>query len=181
MLNTRFYTLLGIIFAAATLRLLPHPPNFTPIAAMALFGGAHFAYKRAGFAVPLAAMLVSDVVLALTVYGFAAFSMMPFVYGSFLLIVCLGLWIRNRKTPLAIGGAALTGSVVFFLLTNLGVWLRGHLYPLTMDGLITCYGAAIPFFKNTLVDDAVYTTALFGGSALAQRYVEALRDAPTSV
>ena len=181
MLNTRFYTLLGVILAAATSRLLPHPPNFTPIAAMALFSGSHFADKRAAFTVPLAAMLVSDVVLTLTLYGFAAFSLMPFVYGSFLLIVCLGLGIRNRKTLLTIGGAALTGSVLFFFLTNLGVWLRGHLYPLTMDGLVTCYVAAIPFFRNTLVGDALYTTALFGGYALAQRYVVALRESPTSV
>lgn len=171
MVNARFVTLVGMTLAAAATRLLPHPPNFTPIAAMALFGGAHFANPLAAFAVPLSAMFLSDLLL-----GFGLHPVMPFVYGSFAFTVCLGRWLRARRLPLAVGVAALSGSVVFFVVTNLGVWLVGDLYPRTLDGLVTCYIAAIPFFRNTLAGDAGYTVALFGGFALAQRYVGALRE-----
>ena len=73
----------------------------------------------------------------------------------------------------------MSGSLVFFVVTNLGVWLVGDLYPRTLDGLVTCYIAAIPFFRNTLAGDACYTVALFGGFALAQRYVPSLDERRT--
>lgn len=104
MLNTRFLTLVGIVLAAAATRLLPHPPNFTPIGAMALFGGACFAGKRAAFLIPLLAMYLSDLALGFLVYDFGWFHvLMPYVYASFALSVALGLTIRNRQTPLNIG------------------------------------------------------------------------------
>lgn len=181
MLNTRFFTLVGIVLAAAAMRLIPHPLNFTPMAAMALFGGAHFANKKAAFAVPLAAMYLSDLFLGFFVYDSGWFhGSMPFVYASFAMTVCLGLWVRRRRSPLRIGGAALLGSVLFFVVTNFGVWLSGSLYPMTVDGLVACYVAAIPFFRHTLAGDAVYTVALFGGFALAQRYLSALREGPAA-
>src|SRR2546425_2495821 len=102
MLNMRFYVLISITFAAAATRLIPHPPNVTPIAAMALFGGAYFASKRAAFAVPLAAMLLSDLVLGLVEYaghGTAISLLTPFTYGAFAATACLGLWLRTRRTP----------------------------------------------------------------------------------
>ncbi len=176
MLKPRFLTLVGITLVAAAMRLLPHPPNFTPIAAMALFGGAQYTSKRAAFVIPLAAMALSDVAL-----GFGFHRLMPFVYGSFALIVCLGLWIRQRRSLLSIGAAALVGSVLFFVVTNFGVWLEGHLYPPTVEGLLACYVAAIPFFRNTLAGDAVYTIVLFGGFALAQKLFPALRENLVSV
>jgi len=172
--NARFVTLVGMTLAAAVTRLLPHPPNVTPIAAMALFGGARFASPLAAFAVPLSAMLLSDLLL-----GFGLHPVMPFVYGSFAVTVCLGRWLRSRRSVLAVGMAAVTGSVVFFVVTNLGVWLVGDLYPRTLDGLVTCYLAAIPFFRNTLAGDAGYTVALFGGFALAHRYVTSLGERRT--
>jgi hypothetical protein len=168
MLNVRLLTLVGIVVGAAAMRLIPHPPNFAPIMAIALFGGAYFANKKAAFAVPLAAMFLSDLFL-----GFDG--SMPFVYGSFALTVCLGLMIRDRRSPLRIGSFALGGSVLFFIITNFGVWLSGSLYPRTVEGLIACYIAAIPFFGNTLLGDVMYTLVLFGGFALAQRYSSALR------
>ena len=171
MVSARFVTLVGMTLTAAATRLLPHPPNLTPIAAMALFGGAHFASPIAAFAVPLSAMFLSDGLL-----GFGLHRVMPFVYGSFAFTVCLGRWLRSRRSPLAVGVAAVSGSLFFFVVTNLGVWLVGDLYPRTFDGLVTCYIAAIPFFSNTLAGDACYTVALFGGFALAQRYVPTLDD-----
>src|SRR5260370_6068574 len=113
MLNTRFLVLVCITLIAAGSRLIPHPPNVTPIAAMALFGGAYFASKRAAFAVPLAAMLLSDLILGLVVYGSNVFLLMPYVYGCFVVTTCLGLWIRPRLSPTRIAAAALAASVLF--------------------------------------------------------------------
>ncbi len=178
-LNTRFLTLLGITLSAAAMRLLPHPPNMTPIAAMALFGGAYFTTKRTAFLVPLAAMYLSDLALGFFIHDFGLFHwFMPFVYASFVMTVCLGLLVRHRLTPLTIGGAALMSSVLFFIVTNFGVWLVGNFYPKTVAGLVSCYVAAIPFFRNTLVGDAAYTLVLFGSFALAQRYLPVLREEP---
>jgi len=176
MWNVRFVALGGIVLAAAAMRLLPHPPNVAPIAAIALFGGAHFASKRAALAVPLLAMWLSDVFL-----GFGVDRVMPFVYGSFALIVVLGRLIRDRRSPFAVGGAALTGSVLFFVITNFGVWLSGDLYPRTAEGLVACYVAAIPFFQNTLAGDLFYAGVLFGGFGLAERRFPALRRQSSSV
>lgn len=182
MLNARFFTILGIIFSAAAMRLLPHPPNMTPIAAMALFGGVYFANRKIAFLVPLAAMYLSDLALGFFVYDFGWFhGFMPFVYASFAVTVCLGLLIRRRLTLLTVGGAALTGSVLFFIVTNFGVWLVGNLYPKTIAGLLSCYVAAIPFFRNTLMGNAFYALVLFGGFALAQRYLPVLREEPVGI
>ncbi|MCX6956177.1 MAG: hypothetical protein NTV51_28920 [Verrucomicrobia bacterium] len=162
MSRSRFIVLTGMIFAAAATRLLPHLPNFTPLGALALFAGAQFADRRLAFGVPLAALLLSDAVL-----GFHAG--MPAVYGCFALIVVLGLGLRTRRSVSTVAGAALTGSLLFFTVTNFAVWAAGELYPRTAAGLVACYVAAVPFFQNTLAGDAVYTAALFGGLALAQR------------
>ncbi len=151
-----------MLFAAAASRLCPHPPNFTPIAAMALFGGAYFADKRLALGIPLLALLLSDAVL-----GFH--SGMVSVYGSFALIVALGFGLRSNRAVLPLAGTALAGSLSFFVITNFAVWAAGVLYPRTLAGLVECYMAAIPFFKNTLAGDAFYTTVLFGGFALAQK------------
>lgn len=172
MTHPRVMTLVGIIVAAAALRLLPHWPNFTPVAAMALFGGAHFASRRAAFAVPLLAMLASDLVIGLH-------ASVPFVYAAFAAIVGLGLLVRRRPTVLTVGGAALAGSVLFFVVTNLGAWAVGGLYPYTPAGLVAAYTAGIPYFAPTVAGDLFYTALLFGGFALAQRALPALReDAP---
>ncbi len=105
----------------------------------------------------------------------------PFVYASFVIMVFLGLLIRCRLAPLTVGGAALAGSVQFFIITNFGVWLVSDLYPKTAAGLVNCYVAAIPFFRNMLVGNAFYTLVLFGGFALAQRYIPVLRQDPVTV
>jgi len=174
MFKTRFAVLLGMVLAAAASRLLPHPPNLTPIAAMALFGGAYFSDKRAAFLVTLAAMFLSDLVIGLH-------RGLPVVYGTFALIVCIGLWLRTRRTLLPVAGAALASSLLFFIVTNFAVWALGSLYPKTTQGLITCYLAAVPFFRNTLIGDAFYTAVLFGGFTLAERRFPVLREAEAAV
>lgn len=182
MLNKRFFALLGIVLSAAAMRLVPHPPNVTPIAAMALFGGVHFTDKKTAFLIPLAAMYLSDLVLGFFVYDFGWFhGFMPFVYISFMMTVCLGFLVRRRLTPLMVGGSALAGSVLFFIVTNFGVWLIGDLYPKTLTGLLSCYVAAIPFLRNTLAGNVGYTLVLFGSFALAQRYLPVLREKPVTM
>lgn len=177
MLNPRFWALAGIVFAGVLTRLMPHPPNFTPIAATALFGGAYFASKKAAFIVPLMAMYLSDLFLGFFVYDFGWFNgQMPFVYMSFAVTVLLGMLIRHRCSPLRVGAAALTSSVLFFVVTNFGVWAVGTFYPKTVDGLVTCYVAGIPFFRNTLTGDLAFTALLFGGFAIAERWIPILRE-----
>ena len=158
----RFGVLTGMVLTATAARLIPHPPNFSPVAALALFGGATFASRRAAFLVPLAAMFLSDLV-----FGFSV--MTPVVYGSFALITCLGLWVRRRQTVWRLAGASVASAVLFFVITNLGVWMFEDFYPKTLPGLAECYLAAIPFFWNTLGSDLFFSAVLFGGLALAER------------
>ena len=161
MLAPRMVVLVGMILVAAASRLIPHPPNFASITAVALFAGAYFSSKRLAFLAPLAALFLSDLALGLYYH-------MEVVYLSFALVVCIGFWLQRRRRALPIAGAALAGSILFFVVTNFGVWAFGSLYPKTMAGLMTCYVAAIPFFQNTLLGDALYTAVLFGGFALAE-------------
>jgi len=168
MLKPRLIALMAIVLGAALSRLIPHPPNMTSVTAVALFGGAYFSDRRLAFLVPLVALFLSDMVL-----GF--YSHMVVVYSSFALIVCIGLWLYKRRTPLHIAAAALVSSVLFFMVTNFGVWALGSLYPKTVDGLTACYVAAIPFFENTLEGDLLYTAVLFGGFALLEMRYSALR------
>ena len=169
MLNPRLIVLVGIILGAAALRLIPHPFNVAPITAVALFSGAHLSDKRLVFLIPLLALFLSDLVL-----GF--YPHMEVVYGSFALVVGIGMLLRERRTPLWIACAALTSSLLFFIMTNFGVWVFGSLYPKTIAGLIECYVAALPFFQHTLMGDAFYTAVLFGGFALAQHRFPILRE-----
>lgn len=168
-MKPRFVVLAGMILFAAATRLMPHPYNFAPITAMALFGGAHFSDKRQAFLVPLAAMLLSDLLL-----GFH--STIFFVYGSFAAIVLIGLKLRERRSLLRIAGATVLSSVFFFVVTNFGVWALQSLYPKTPAGLLACYAAALPFFHTTLLGDALYTAALFGLFALAEKRIPFLRE-----
>ncbi len=148
---------LCLVLLASLSRLLPHPPNFTPLGAIALFAGVFLWQRWWLLVVPLAALYLSDVLM-----GYIWHDMMPFVYAAFALIVVLGLAIRHRPRPLPVFACALTGSIGFFVITNLGVWLRGTLYPMTWEGLMACYVAAIPFFRHQLAGDLLYTALLFG-------------------
>ena len=163
----------AMIFAGAALRVIPHPPNFAPIGALALFGGAALPGVWA-FAVPLAALVLSDAAL-----GF--YQGWVWVYGSFVLIVLIGTALRQRRTAPRVAGAALASSVVFFSVTNFGEWL-GPLYPHTLAGLRADYIAAIPFFRNTALSDLLYALAFFGifesAARLARSRAGRLSSAP---
>ena len=166
---TRFTVVVGMILAATASRFIPHPFNFSPIGAIALFGGAQLSDKRAAFLVPLSAMFLADLVT-----GFHM--LIPFVYGSFALSVCLGFWLRRERNVWRVTAAALAGSCLFFTITNFGVWVLLGTYPQTPAGLVACYIAAIPYFQNTLLSDLLYSLLLFGSFALAEYRFAHLRE-----
>jgi hypothetical protein len=181
---TRYSTIAAIIVIAALSRFFPHPFNFTPIAAIALFGGAYFANRWLAFIVPMAAMLISDIMNELlTGHGFH--SGMPIVYGSFALVTIIGISALKKVTALKVTGAAIASSLIFFLITNFAFLypeastpdpLLGN-YPHNLTGIIASYEAGLPFLKNQISGDLFYSGILFGGFYLLQRRFEALRVA----
>ena len=156
-----FLILTGMIFIAAFVRLIPHPPNFAPVAAMALFGGAYFSKRWAAFLVPLVAMLVTDLIL-----GFHA--TMWAVYFSFVLIVGIGMLMIKKKKVSNIFLASVSASVLFFVITNFGLWISTPYYVKTGAGLAACYTAAIPFFHYTLLGDLFFVALMFGSYELVK-------------
>jgi hypothetical protein len=169
-LHPRTPVVTGIVLAAAALRIVPHPMNFAPIGALALFGGAYFSSKRAALAVPLLSLIAGDVFT-----GFHQF--IPFIYASFLVSVAIGFWLRRKRSALRISIATLAGAIQFFLVTNFALWNSSiGSYPKTTGGLAACYIAGVPYFWNTLAGDAFYATLLFGGMALAEHRFPSLRE-----
>jgi len=169
--HMRMLVILAAIVSAAAMRLVPHPPNFAPLGAMALFSGAYLGRRPVAFAAPLGALLLSDLVL-----GF--YPGMIVQYVSVALVVVLGWAALKRISALRIGGAALASSCLFFVLTNFGVWLLSGMYPQTIPGLAACYVAAIPFFQNTVAGDLFFSAILFLGFALLERALPTLRAEP---
>ena len=150
-------------------RLLPHLPNVSPVAAMALFGGAYFADKRMAFLVPLLALFLSDLVLGLH-------NSMIFVYAGFALTVAIGFLLKGKVTITNTAFATVVSSVLFFLLTNLGAWMTSGLYARSAEGLMQAYVAGIPFFQNSLLGNLAFVAVIFGGYHLLQKNVSSLRS-----
>ncbi|MGN6589595.1 MAG: DUF6580 family putative transport protein [Sphingomicrobium sp.] len=166
--HSRLIALVGAILAAAALRLVPHPANFSPIDAMALFSGAYLGRRALAFVAPLGALLLSDLVLGFY-HGQAT------VYFSVALIVLVGTVALRRRSALRIGAAAVVSSILFFAITNFGMWLFSGIYPRTVTGLEACFVAAIPFFQNTIAGDLFYATLLFGGFRAIELLVPGVR------
>ena len=159
--TSKFWVLTIMILAAAFTRLVPHPPNFTAVGAMALFGGAYFSEKKFAFIVPLIAMLLSDLII-----GFH--NGMLSVYLSFVLIVGIGIMLSRNIKFKNVVAASLISSILFFVLTNFQMWLLSPLYTKNVAGLVTCYTAAIPFFHYTILGDLFFVGILFGLFAAIQ-------------
>jgi len=162
------YTLLIIvlIIVGFTLRLLPHPANFAPIMALALFSGLYLPH-RLNVIIPVVAMLLSDIFL-----GFYSLPMMFSVYGSFILATVLGAWLKKHKN---IGNVVLTtlaGSSLFFLVTNFTVWAFGTMYSHNLAGSMQSYYMALPFFRNSLLSDLFYVGIFVGVAELAIKYLK---------
>jgi hypothetical protein len=145
-----------LVLVAAASRIMPHPPNMAPIAALGLFAGA-YSQRRSSWAIPLAGLLLADAFI-----GFYNPIVMALVYAGFVASGLLGkLFLKDKRSPARIGAVSIAGSVAFFLLSNFGVWAAG-MYPRTMSGLIQCYVMGIQSFWNTLVGDLFYSAVLFG-------------------
>jgi len=146
--------------------------NFAPVGALSLFAGARLRGWRA-YLVPIALMAVTDPLVS-RMYGYSATAgysfATPFIYASFLINVWIGSHLRRTENPAWIGGAAVIGSMQFFLLSNFGTWLApGSMYGHTIGGLVNCFIAAIPFYRNTLISDLGYTAVFFLLHALLSR------------
>lgn len=163
--------LLGIILItiAASARLFPHPANFAPLGAVALFAGLYLPKKYA-FLVPIAALFVSDIII-----GLYHPMMMAAVYGSFALMVYLGITGSHTRNMATVAGAVLTGSTAFFLITNAAVWAFGTMYPPTFEGLMQSYYMALPFFRNSFLADIFYTAVLVGSAEAVLKYSKQTR------
>jgi hypothetical protein len=169
----KYGLILGLILLAVVGRLIPHPDNFTPIMAVALFAGATLS-TRIAYVVPLAALVASDLLL-----GYALDWMALVVYGCLLASVGLGQWLAKRRTWTKTGLAAVAGSLVFYLVTNFAVWVEPHgLYAHTVDGLVQCYVMAIPFFRNSLAGDLFWTALLFGLYEASYSWLKSARVKP---
>lgn len=137
-------------------RFLPHPWNMTPLTAIAIFSSTYLSL-RYSFLIFFLTMVVADIFL-----GFYEWQIMLAVYGSFALASLIGLIIRRHKMPTTILFCSLGSSVLFFLLTNFAVWQFSGMYEHTLVGIIQCFTLAIPFFKNALFGDLLYSGVLFG-------------------
>ena len=170
-INPRFIIVFSVILTAAFIRLLPHWPNFTPIAAMALFAGTYFDRKQYAFALPVAAMFISDLVIGLH-------ANMPAVYLSFAITVLIGMAIRKKVHVGSVTMAAFASSVIFFLITNFASWLASPYYAQTFSGLVQCYLAGLIFFQDTtyglsffmndLIGNLFFSAAFYGSFYLMQ-------------
>ncbi|MEM6316819.1 MAG: DUF6580 family putative transport protein [Bacteroidota bacterium] len=165
-----------IILAAVASRLVPHPSNFSPLGAIALFGAAHFARRWLAWLIPIAATWLSDLFINNVVYAqyypeFTWFySGFYWQYGAYLFIVLLGLLLYKKHISLGnVLGGAIGAGLLFFLISNFGVWVGGTMYPKTFSGLIACYAAGIPFLKGTLMGNLFYSSLLFGSYYFLQK------------
>lgn len=169
--KARLWLITSIVFGAALLRLIPHPPNFTPVGALALFAGARYGRKSLAFLIPIAAMLMSDTLLEITT-GWGFHSTLPFVYLALALAVTVGLLVRAKGVGVGtVAAGSLGASTIFFIVTNLAVWASSGMYPMTFSGLVACYVAAIPFFGNTIAGDLFFSGVLFGSFAIAEKKI----------
>lgn len=145
---------LGLIGALAITRFLPHPPNFTPVLSVAIFGAAVFSQRFVGILAALAAMALSDI-------AFGWHSTLPYVYGAMVLGGVIAFTLRNNRSVGRLIAVTLSSSILFFIVTNFGVFVSQNLYPRTLSGLAACYTMALPFLKNSLAGDLLFTLALF--------------------
>lgn len=180
-IDIRFGVLSLLVFLTAFSRLIPHPPNFAPVSAMALFGAAYFSKKHIAIIIPIVAMWFSDLFINNVVYGrfFDSFvwfySGFYWTYAAFIIIGFVGFALLKKIKTQSLIIASILASTLFFIISNFGVWFSGTMYPNNFSGLIACYTAAIPFFKNTIMGDFVYCGVLFSVFEFAQYKIPTLK------
>jgi hypothetical protein len=174
-LTPRSWALIALIAFAAGVRLLIHfvpgvlPYNFTPVEAIALFGGAYFGDRRLAFIVPLGAMLVADAIIGLH-------PLLPVIYACIAASVVLGFGLRGKVSALRVAGFGVAGSLLFFIVVSFVEWLVGDT-EYCRAGIVPCYLAALPFLESWLAGTLVWSALLFGGFELLQRKTSLLAAA----
>lgn len=158
-----------LVVLGIAMRVIPHAPNFTPVAAIALFGGAYL-NKKHSFLMPLALMVVSDLLIGLH-------NTVAFTWAGFALITLCGFALSSKLSAGRIAGMSILSSVLFYLVSNFGVWVMGW-YPMTASGLVQCYVMGLPFLRDFTVSTLVYSAAFFGAYELISRKVAATKLAP---
>jgi hypothetical protein len=177
--------LIGMIVFAAAMRLVsfkyPVLSNFTPVGAMALFGGAYFTDKWKAYLVPLVALFISDIAInSMYAHKLVLWSSSSiFVYACFLLMTFVGT-LMEKVNIVNLGIASLVTTTIHWLVIDLP-WLYGDLYPHTINGYIQSLMAALPFERNMLLGDLIYGIILFGGFELAKWRFTELQPAPVRV
>jgi len=152
---------LALIGLCVAVRMLPHVSNFSPVAAAALFAGAMIGRRALALMVPVAALLIGDLLI-----GFYDWRVMTVVYAALAMPALIGMMARGYRPWFTAIGGAFAASLIFFITTNLAVWAFSGLYSLDGAGLIQCYIAALPFLKYTVGGDLFWSVALFGGASL---------------
>lgn len=149
-----------VLAAIVHVRWLALPFSFTPVLASLLYFGARMPRKQMW--APIAILAASDIYLNRVVYGLP-FNLDQLVTWAFYAgVLLLGAFVIKGWSPVRIGASALGGSVGFFLVSNFAVWLTGTMYPMSAGGLATCYVAGLPFFRNALISDLLFTAVFFG-------------------
>jgi hypothetical protein len=173
-INLRFSVLSGLILLAAFSRIIPHPANFSPLGAIALFGAAHFSKKWQILLIPIAATWLSDLFINNVIYA-AYYPTFTWFYEGFywqylsylvIAVIAIPLFKKVNKERILLG--ALSSTVIFFLISNVGCWIGNSFYPQNFAGLMSCYAAGIPFLKGTILGDLFYSLVLFGCFAYAK-------------
>ncbi len=163
-MNTKFIYISLLIFISALSRLLPHPPEFTPVLAISIFAGATLFSKKEAILIPILSLFISDIFI-----GFH--SLIPVVYGTMALISLISFYSLKQRNILKIAGVGLGSGILFFFTTNLAVFLTSGMYTQNMEGFIQCFTLAIPFFRNSLAGIAVYASLLFSILYLIETFV----------
>ncbi|RPG64541.1 MAG: hypothetical protein CBE50_001965 [Flammeovirgaceae bacterium TMED290] len=173
--KNNFYFVLGLILIASFARIIPHYPNFTPLCAIALFGGKYFNNKYLAYLLPLLALWLSDILINNFILGnyfdgfILFYSGFYWQYGSFILITLIGRKTLKNFSFLKLLGTSVFSSLLFFIISNFGVWISSSLYSKDIFGLFACYVAAIPFFIGTLSGAIFYSFFLFGSYEFLSR------------
>jgi len=158
----------SFVVLAVAVRFMPHPWTFTPVVASLLFFGARGSRQRIW--IPWLLLAASDVVLTKLVYHYPFFTWDHYVtWAWYAAILWLGTVLRAKTTPSRVIGAALTSSVSFYLISNIDVWAATNLYPKTIAGLISCYTLALPFFRNAVEGDLLFTAVMFATPVMLQK------------
>ena len=188
LITPRTLVLCVMMAMIAAYRLIVHfvpgllPNNFTPVEAMALFGGAWFSSRRLAVLIPVAVMVVSDIVIAfsLPTDQIANWLLMaPVIYACIALTAVAGFALRGKVRGLNVLIAAVASASGFYLVTNAAVWLLSGAYAMTSSGFVACLVAGLPFYQyGTLPGTLLWSGILFGSFALLSRRYAALSAAP---